>query len=209
MILNGVVSMARQAETLPSITAQPASRRIALGQTAALSVGATGTAPLAYEWFVGNAGTTIDPIAGATSSSYTPPALTTATSYWVRVANAYGSLADSLTATMSLYQPFTDDTLTAESSVVRAVHLNELRTRIDALRVRFGLVPYAWTDATITAGSSVIKVVHITDLRAALAQACIAAGQAAPTYTNPALGAGTPVKAAHIAEIRTAIVAIE
>ena len=87
--------------TAPSITAQPASQTIAPGATATMSVTATGTAPLSYQWYVGPSGTTTTPIGGATSSSYTTPPLTTTTSYWVRVSNGTGS-ADSNTATITV-----------------------------------------------------------------------------------------------------------
>src|SRR6185295_1758710 len=85
----------------PSITTQPASQTIGSGQTATLSVVATGTAPLAYQWYIGTSGTTTSPINGATGSSYTTPALTTTTSYWVRVTNASGT-ANSATATITI-----------------------------------------------------------------------------------------------------------
>ena len=87
--------------TLPVNTTQPQSQTIASGTTATLSVTATGTAPLSYQWYSGTSGTTTNPIAGATGSSYTTPGLTTTTSYWVRVANASGSAA-STTATISI-----------------------------------------------------------------------------------------------------------
>ena len=80
---------------------QPQSQTIASGQTATMSVVATGTQPLTYQWYVGASGNTASPIGGATSSSYTTPALTTATSYWVRVSNA-GGQANSNTATISI-----------------------------------------------------------------------------------------------------------
>jgi len=50
----------------PAISVQPVSRTIAVGQTVTFSVGATGSAPLAFQWR--RNGT---PIAGATSASYT------------------------------------------------------------------------------------------------------------------------------------------
>src|SRR5205814_179259 len=87
--------------TAPAITTQPASQTITSGQTATLSVVATGTAPLTYQWYIGPSGTTTAPISGATGSSYTTPALTTTTSYWVRVSNAAGP-ADSATATVTI-----------------------------------------------------------------------------------------------------------
>ena len=52
LFLNGTLDMALQAA--PSITTQPASQTIASGQTATLSVVATGTAPLTYQWYVGH-----------------------------------------------------------------------------------------------------------------------------------------------------------
>jgi Ig-like domain CHU_C associated len=90
--------------TAPTITTQPQSQSIITGMTATLSVTATGTAPLTYQWYVGPSGTTTNPIAGATASSFTTPALTSTTSYWVRVSNAAGS-ADSGTATITVTQP--------------------------------------------------------------------------------------------------------
>jgi hypothetical protein len=84
----------------PSITTQPTSKAIKSGQTTTLSVVATGTG-LSYQWYVGASGTTTSPISGATSSSYATAALTSTTSYWVRVSNASGT-ADSTSATITV-----------------------------------------------------------------------------------------------------------
>ena len=56
-----------------------------------------------------------------------------------------------------------------------------------------------------------MRAVHITELRTALNAAYTACSVAPPTYpTDPTLTAGsTFVKAAHIAELRAAIVALE
>lgn len=54
--------------TAPTITTQPASRSVSLGQTATFSVAATGTAPLNYQWQKNG----VD-IAGARAPSYTTP----------------------------------------------------------------------------------------------------------------------------------------
>ena len=127
----------------PSISTQPQSQAITSGQSAMLSVGATGTATITYQWYVGTSGTTTNPIGGAMSSNYTTPALTSTTSYWVRVSNNVGT-ADSNTSTITVTNPsgFTDDPLIAGSSAIKAVHITELRTRIDALRARYALGPY-------------------------------------------------------------------
>ncbi|HEY0143370.1 MAG TPA: hypothetical protein VGF48_20930 [Thermoanaerobaculia bacterium] len=68
----------------PTITAQPVSQSIFSGTSATLSVSATaGTAlPLSYQWYTA-AGH--DPIPGQTSSTFTTPALTAETTYYVEV----------------------------------------------------------------------------------------------------------------------------
>jgi uncharacterized repeat protein (TIGR03803 family) len=94
----GVVFALTMSAGAPVITAQPASQTIASGHTARLSVVASGSG-LSYQWYVGTTGTTTSPIAGATASTYTTPALTSTTRYWVRVSNSVG-IADSNTATV-------------------------------------------------------------------------------------------------------------
>jgi len=84
--------------TAPAITSQPGSPTIITGQTATLTVGASGSTPLSYQWYTGSSGNTASPIGGATGPSVTVSPQTT-TSYWVRVSNSCGS-ANSITATV-------------------------------------------------------------------------------------------------------------
>ncbi|HET9143266.1 MAG TPA: ExeM/NucH family extracellular endonuclease [Actinophytocola sp.] len=84
----------------PTITAQPQDATVSPGGTATLSVTAAGTGPLTYQWYQGNAGDTANP-AGSTAPSFTTPALTATTAYWVRVSGPGGS-ADSRTATVTV-----------------------------------------------------------------------------------------------------------
>jgi hypothetical protein len=86
--------------TSPSITTQPQSQSIQSGHTATLSVSATGTASLSYQWYQGASGGTSSPV-GTNASSFTTPALTATTSYWVRVSNACGN-ADSAAAMITV-----------------------------------------------------------------------------------------------------------
>jgi len=89
--------------TPPAITTQPASQNINSGQTATLSVVATGTLPLSYQWYQGKSPDTSNLIVDATGSSFTTPALTTTTSFWVKVSNTVGSV-NSNTATITVNQ---------------------------------------------------------------------------------------------------------
>jgi uncharacterized repeat protein (TIGR02543 family) len=85
----------------PVISQQPtADSLIVTGATLPLSVTATGSA-LTYQWYQGTSGSILNPVSGATSSSFTIPPLTTTTSYWVRVSNLAGH-ADSSVANVVL-----------------------------------------------------------------------------------------------------------
>jgi hypothetical protein len=104
--------------------------------------------------------------------------------------------------------PFTDPVLTSGVTTIRAVHITELRGRIDAIRGSLGLAPFAWTDANLT-GRPVVAI-HIMEMRAALAAAYQISGKTLPRYSDPDLVSGTtPIRAVHVAELRSAVVAME
>lgn len=86
------------AGTPPAITAQPASLTVKSGQSASFSVQASGTAPLAYQWY--KDGTAIS---GATSATLalSPVSTFSAGAYSVVVSNGSGS-ATSASATLTI-----------------------------------------------------------------------------------------------------------
>ena len=104
--------------------------------------------------------------------------------------------------------PFTDDPLVAGVTSIKAVHIVELRARIDALRRTYGIAAFPWADPSLSAGWA-IRWQHIIDLRHALYDVYAAAGLAQPSYTDPNLQVGMRVMAAHVQEIRNALAAIE
>ncbi len=78
------------AAVAPTITTQPASQTVAVGQTATFSVVAAGTAPLSYQWQKNGAN-----ITGATATSYTTPATVSSDSgstFDVTVSNTAGTI---------------------------------------------------------------------------------------------------------------------
>ena len=88
----------------PSITAQPSGSTIAGGNAAQLSVTASGTAPLSYQWFTGVVGDTSLPVAnGASSSISVHPTITT--SYWARVTGQCAPVANSNAAIVTVTAP--------------------------------------------------------------------------------------------------------
>lgn len=93
-----VVSMPN---TPPSFTTQPSNVSISNGATATLTALAAGSPVPTYQWYQGTSGNTTTPISGATSASFTTPALFFSQTYWVRATSSQGT-ADSNTATVTV-----------------------------------------------------------------------------------------------------------
>jgi hypothetical protein len=100
---SGQVSFAVSVPGLPAtIVTHPVPVIIDSGDSVTLNVSATGTDPLTYQWYQGTSGNTAVPV-GNNSPSFTTPALTATTSYWVKVTNAANPAgANSNTATVAL-----------------------------------------------------------------------------------------------------------
>jgi hypothetical protein len=93
-----------------SIVTHPAGTTVDIGQTATLSVTASGATPITYQWYQGVSGDTSKPV-GTNSASFTTPALTAATKYWVRVSNAQnitGANSNTATVLVRLIKPVLD-----------------------------------------------------------------------------------------------------
>jgi fibronectin type III domain protein/dual-action HEIGH metallo-peptidase len=139
-------------------------------------------------------------LAGTTTgTSFTNGGLSPSTAYLfkVRSVNAAGS-ADSAPDVATTVM-FTDDPLVAQSTVIKAVHLAELRTAANAVRALAGLGAAGFTDAA--SAGVVVKAVHINELRSALDPALSSLGLPSGAWTDT-LAAGVLVKAVHFQEIR-------
>ena len=102
---------------------------------------------------------------------------------------------------------FSDDPLSADASTIKAVHITELRSRIDVTRAALLLGPYPYAGA-IVPGTSLINAQHIVELRTALDQAYTTNGAMPPAYTDPVLASGMPIRAVHLTELRAAVVGL-
>jgi hypothetical protein len=122
----------------------------------------------------------------------------TAYLYRVRAVNSGGSSADSAydLATTII---FTDDPLVAMATLVKAVHLAELRIAVDAVRAQASLGAGAYTDAAMV--GVVVRAIHIEELRTQLDAAMGPLGLTTGGYTDGAL-TGVVIKAAHFQQLR-------
>lgn len=150
-----------------------------------------------------NSGSGFSPIASPVMNGHTDSvAPNTAHVYRVRAiastgqASPYGN-SDVATATI-----FTNEPLGAGATIIRAEHLTQIRTAVNAVRTTAGLALAIYID-TNPAGLP-IKAVHITELRTALDAARSALGLSALTYTNAPLN-GMPVRALDFTELRSGV----
>ena len=165
----------------------------------ALTYRATSSAPSVAAVSVFGTTVSVTPVAGGTSTvtvtATDPGGLSASQVFTVRV-------------TSSNRYFFTDHPIVPGETPLRAVHFNELRTHIDALRSAAGLGRFPWTDSVLRAGVTRVRLVHLLELRAALSAAYSVAGRPAPTWTDATPVAGTtPVRAAHLMELRGAVLA--
>ncbi len=101
---------------------------------------------------------------------------------------------------------FTDDPLVATTTRVKAIHLTELRTAVNAARLTAGLAATIWiSDPSVTAGTTLIRKAHIEELRSALTPALTGLGFSAPSFTDPTLTVGGLIRTAHFQELRNAV----
>ena len=109
-------------------------------------------------------------------------------------ARSRGSSADVATTI-----PFDGDPLSAGASVIKYLHLDELRRGANAMRVLAGLPTVTFT--TGGAAGSAITAARLNEVRTTLDPALDALHLPSGSYTD-ALSAGTAIRAVHIQEIR-------
>jgi Regulator of chromosome condensation (RCC1) repeat/Immunoglobulin domain/Immunoglobulin I-set domain/Ig-like domain CHU_C associated len=97
---SAVVTLA--VDSAPVISVPPASITIIEGQVAQLTVAATGSGSLKYQWYQGQSGSTISPVSGATSATFTTNPLSATTAFWVRITDGSGTFTDSSSATVTV-----------------------------------------------------------------------------------------------------------
>ncbi|HEY0160643.1 MAG TPA: Calx-beta domain-containing protein [Thermoanaerobaculia bacterium] len=137
---------------------------------------------------------------GGTTFNDTTVSANTSYRYRVRSVNPFGLSAYSavdLATTVVL----TDSLLTGGVRV-KAVHVTELRTMVNAVRAFSGLPAATFTDASLV--GTKIKAIHLTELRTALDAAAAGAGLPSGGYTNPS-PAGVVVKVVHFQELRNRV----
>lgn len=191
----------------PAATAPPTPTGLTATATSLTSVdlvwntSAGATSYQVYRKSVVSGGSTsvCSPVAPTVSCTDALASANTAYAYYVVALNGAtpsGNSAYALATTVV----YTDDPIVAQTTSVKAVHITQLRTAVNAVRTLAGLGAASWT-TTVNTGSTV-NAADVTDLRTNLDAAMTILGLTTGGYTDGVL-TGVVVKAAHLSEIRT------
>jgi RHS repeat-associated protein len=98
-----------------------------------------------------------------------------------------------------------DDPTGVNVTKVKAAHITELRTAVNAVRTLAGLSAAQWTNQTLTASVAVISADDVRDLRLKLNDALTTLGIQTSSYDDQTLAGapnGTIIKKVHITQLR-------
>jgi hypothetical protein len=128
--------------------------------------------------------------------------VTANTAYMYVVRAVAGSESGDSNKDFAVAIAYTDPTLTAGTTTIKAAHLTQLRTAASALRTLAGQGGTSFAES-IVAGTTTAKASHITELRTYISGARTALGFSSGTYTTTP-GIGSIISVADIANLRTA-----
>ncbi|HYO91783.1 MAG TPA: fibronectin type III domain-containing protein [Pyrinomonadaceae bacterium] len=137
-----------------------------------------------------------------TTNSFTDSTVTSGVAYLyrVRAVDSLGLTTAASNLDVATAVSFTDDPLIADSTIIKAQHLIELRQAVNAVRLLAGLQAASWTDASPQ--GVFIKKAHVEELRTKLDEALTALGLSTQAYTDPVLTTNTSIRKVHFDELR-------
>ena len=192
-----------KATVAPALTA-PTGLTATATSTTSVSLSWNATGASSYVVYRSTSYPTFTPITTTSSTSFADTTAVAGTSYLyaVRASDGVSESADS-NRDLATTVMFTDEVLSG--TVMRAVHMTELRTAVGAVRTLAVLPAATYTPPAIAPGAQVMRL-NLTELRTALDDARSALGLTAVSYTDPAITAGvTTIKGAHVDNVRQGV----
>ncbi len=117
--------------------------------------------------------------------------------YWVRAISPTNIASDN-SSDFTITHAFTDENIIAGATLVKGVHMTEVRNAANALRSLAGVPAAAWTSSTV------VLAAQFNEVRTAINQARTALGFSAATFTDT-LTPGVAIKGIHMMELRAAM----
>jgi hypothetical protein len=135
--------------------------------------------------------------------------------YRVRAVDSNGNFSSYSSADLATAISFQDDPLTSTTenqsaaTPIRAVHLTQLRSAVNAVRALAGIAAASWTYPDPVSNPPeqrrTIYLEDLTEMRSKLDEALIILGMSQSYSTNPPLARGSAISAAHFSQIRARV----
>lgn len=138
--------------------------------------------------------------------SYNDLAVATGKAYLYRIAAVDAALHESTpgSADLATTVAFTDPALNPAATPIRAVHISQLRTAVNAVRTLAAIGNATFTNASLAAVP--VRAVHVTELRTALAAARSALSLPSISWVDATITPGvTPAKGVHLEQLRNGV----
>jgi len=137
------------------------------------------------------------------TTSVTDPSASPDTFYFYVVYAYVGGQLGPASYDIATTMTFTDDPLTA-GTVIKAVHITQLRTAVNGIRALAHLTPTTFTDSSLA--GTFIKAIHITELRTSMNQARQSLALSQIPFADPTLTPNvTVIKATQLQELRAGV----
>jgi len=133
---------------------------------------------------------------GASTPFTTDPAPAGTTRMYAVAAVTSGTTGPMSAGDLATTVAFTDATLAGAR--IKAAHVTELRSAVNALRAFAGLTPFAFAEGVASGG--IVRLTHLSELRTAVSQARNAISMPM-TFTDPAV----TIRAVHFEELRNSV----
>lgn len=121
--------------------------------------------------------------------------------YQVRAVDSFGNVSPYSNRDVATAISFIDESLIANSTLVKGQHVRELRQAVSAVMQTAMLPVPSWTDDLASLSGVTVKAIHIEELRSNLNGALSTLGVTVSKYKDPALS-GVHIKIIHIEELR-------
>jgi len=140
-------------------------------------------------------------VANAAGTTFNDTTVTSLHTYLYRVIAVTADACPSVPSNMALGTAISFEFSTLSGQRIKAQHLHDMRTAINAVRAVANLPPANWARGTLT--NLEIKAQDVLEMRTRLGEALDALEILNDPYQDPSLNIGTPIKAIHIEQLQT------
>ena len=143
-------------------------------------------------------------VATSNSTSFNDTTVTSLRAYLYRVRAVLTGGCQSYPSNIALGTAISFEFTSLQNQPIRAQHLHDVRTAINAVRVVASLTPATWTRANLS--NLNIAAQDVVELRTRLSEALTALDIPVTAYQDPVLttgAGGTPIRAIHIEQLQT------